>query len=187
MICPKCNQNNENGAQYCRNCGSKLPDYFPELFPTMSLVPASQYNDKKSNAYWWALVIPCALICLVAIGVAVNEFITASDSQFYSADHILAGSILTIVAIVAFFICRKAYKRTKGYDFTLYDYVQEDISKQYVFVVKNRRFGLYNTITQTQCLDCRYDTIDWLRYGTALLVSEANESFVIDIYGNKLK
>ena len=184
MKCPKCNQDNESNARFCRNCGSNLP-FLPEHHTSLALVPTSIKENLLSKS-WWAVIMLCVLLCPIALFFAVRELLSASDSNYF-IDHMLASAICLGIAIITLVLSMKFYRKTKIVTmFSAFDYVQKNTNKQYVVVVKDQKFGLYNTKRHSLCIKCLYDSIDWNKDGETLLVSVDGENYVIDIYGNKL-
>ena len=69
------------------------------------------------------------------------------------------------------------------------DYIKMTLNpiKKYVYVISNRKYGIYNRFNNKMQIHPHYDEITQLIYNKMFLVKEGNNKYQININDNKLK
>ena len=57
----------------------------------------------------------------------------------------------------------------------------------YIFIVKNKKFGVYSVRRYEIQLPAIYDWLSWKIEGQILNVQQNGRQYIMDIYGNELK
>ena len=67
------------------------------------------------------------------------------------------------------------------------DYVQDMEREEFVFMLKDDKFGVYNVRKAKVQIPTVYDKLGWKEYGQLLHATQGGRRYVMDIYGNELK
>lgn len=67
------------------------------------------------------------------------------------------------------------------------DYVQDMEREEFVFMLKDDKFGVYNVRKAKVQIPTVYDKLGWKEYGQLLHATQGGRQYMMDIYGNELK
>ena len=89
-ICPNCKSENEDSAEFCQECGTKLPKY------SYSVPPAGEEKTEPKKGNWWSkqtntvkvltIVGGCCVGLIVIIGLLAVLFPDATTFNYYVGD-----------------------------------------------------------------------------------------------------
>ena len=196
MKCNNCKIENPNGARFCRGCGSVLSNVrsVMELYPEYSLTPASVFKLKPYMAFKFFVI----LLSIPYVFITICVFIASIINMIYyytTVDAIVTICSLFALIIYYVFLIKTEYLlspnrfRKRKKQLSEYDYIQDYTSRneQYVFIVKNQKFGLYNVMRIKIQLTPDYDFLSWKTKGKILNATKNGRQFLIDIDGNELR
>ena len=170
MKCQHCNTVNPDDAKYCRVCGNVLTaGTVLDRFPNLGLIPISLLKLRSS---FWAGLVLCVLILPLAYGCFLGCFLL----------YVLAyKSRILWKAFPNYYVKKKLLREA--------EYIQQNLSVNngYVFIIKNYKFGIYNTKKNKVQIPAEYDLLSWVTEGKILNVQHNGRQYIMDIYGNELR
>lgn len=189
MKCRYCNEENLDGAKFCRVCGKPFEEReltIRDRFPEYSFEPTSVTKIKGSP--WWMVLVVINCIALLFFLFCTIGNLLYGISHEHSEDMVV-GAIMLIPDVIFFVILRKIYSKTKAVDVSSqYDYIQGGkASNLYRFVIKDSKFGVINVKTKKSQIPCEYEYLQWKSVNRILLATRDGSTFEIDILGNRLK
>lgn len=199
MKCIKCGTENEITAKFCRGCGTPIGNtsYLPDLFPKLKLVP-KEFATLKSQTvgYIFFVLLNTFLVgsTIAAICWGFYVFGDMYDKEWYYEVWFLEVIFACwIFPIICWLILIKYYKkksivktlRPSFKDLNI-DYIQTpQDGLNYLFVVKDYKFGLLCVKNQKIVIPTMYDQLTWKTKDMMLEAKEGNNIFFIDVNNNK--
>lgn len=195
MKCNNCGCDNPDDAKYCRVCGNVLQlESFFERLSELGFMPTTMITLKSSlgaTLLLYLLEFLFVIGCLMAIGGIVNFFVRRDSGFVFVA---LGGFVCSfVIAYVSFKykLFDKSFPNRyvksellKEADYIQLDFVNDD---DYIFIVKNKKFGVYSVRRYEIQLPAIYDWLSWKIEGQILNVRQNGRQYIMDIYGNELK
>lgn len=195
MKCNNCGCDNPDDAKYCRVCGNVLQlESFFEKLSELGFMPTTMITLKGSlgaTLLLYLLEFLFVIGCLMAIGGIVNFFVRRDSGFVFVA---LGGFVCSfVIAYVSFKykLFDKSFPNRyvksellKEADYIQLDFVNDD---DYIFIVKNKKFGVYSVRRYEIQLPAIYDWLSWKIEGQILNVRQNGRQYIMDIYGNELK
>ena len=84
MICPKCNHENEDGALFCRHCGS-----------SMNPVPEKESNTSSSLILSWIIAVAIMSIISTMYTKLVDNWYESGPKMVYIGIQIIYNIVMT--------------------------------------------------------------------------------------------
>ena len=195
MKCNNCGCDNPDDAKYCRVCGNVLQlESFFERLSELGFMPTTMITLKGSlgaTLLLYLLEILFIIGCFMVIAVIVNFFVRRDSGFVFVA---LGGFVCSfVIAYVSFKykLFDKSFPNRyvksellKEADYIQLDFVNDD---DYIFIVKNKKFGVYSVRRYEIQLPAIYDWLSWKIEGQILNVQQNGRQYIMDIYGNELK
>ena len=195
MKCNNCGCDNPDDAKYCRVCGNVLQlESFFERLSELGFMPTTMITLKGSlgaTLLLYLLEILFIIGCFMVIAGIVNFFVRRDSGFVFVA---LGGFVCSfVIAYVSFKykLFDKSFpnryvksKLLKEADYIQLDFVNDD---DYIFIVKNKKFGVYSVRRYEIQLPAIYDWLSWKIEGQILNVQQNGRQYIMDIYGNELK
>lgn len=201
MKCNKCSVENPDGAKFCRSCGNILPDVgtVMELYPEYNLIPTTIFKLKPYMMYTIFFVLFSILYLFFALYAFVGGISMFVYEQWHGHNEecylfLGVGGLIALIIYYAIWLKKEYllspnhYRKRKKRLFE-YDYIQSYTSRreQYVFIVKNQQFGLYDVKRIKIQLMPDYELLSWKTKGEILNATKNGRQFLIDVYGNELR
>jgi hypothetical protein len=195
MKCQHCNTVNPDDAKYCRVCGNVLTaGTVLDRFPNLGLIPISLLKLRSS---FWAGLVLCVLIlplaygCFLGFGGIIMLFVEGKIFNLFISACGFLGCFLLYVLAYKSRILWKAFPNyyVKKKLLREAEYIQQNLSVNngYVFIIKNYKFGIYNTKKNKVQIPAEYDLLSWVTEGEILNVQHNGRQYIMDIYGNELR
>ena len=195
MKCNNCGCDNPDDAKYCRVCGNVLQlESFFERLSELGFMPTTMITLKGSlgaTLLLYLLEILFIIGCFMVIAGIVNFFVRRDSGLVFVA---LGGFVCSfVIAYVSFKykLFDKSFPNRyvksellKEADYIQLDFVNDD---DYIFIVKNKKFGVYSVRRYEIQLPAIYDWLSWKIEGQILNVQQNGRQYIMDIYGNELK
>lgn len=195
MKCNNCGCDNPDDAKYCRVCGNILQlESFFERLSELGFMPTTMITLKGSlgaTLLLYLLEILFIIGCFMVIAGIVNFFVRRDSGFVFVA---LGGFVCSfVIAYVSFKykLFDKSFPNRyvksellKEADYIQLDFVNDD---DYIFIVKNKKFGVYSVRRYEIQLPAIYDWLSWKIEGQILNVQQNGRQYIMDIYGNELK
>ncbi len=195
MKCNNCGCDNPDDAKYCRVCGNVLQlESFFERLSELGFMPTTMITLKGSlgaTLLLYLLEILFIIGCFMVIAGIVNFFVRRDSGFVFVA---LGGFVCSfVIAYVSFKykLFDKSFPNRyvksellKEADYIQLDFVNDD---DYIFIVKNKKFGVYSVRRYEIQLPAIYDWLSWKIEGQILNVQQNGRQYIMDIYGNELK
>lgn len=195
MKCNNCGCDNPDDAKYCRVCGNVLQlESFFERLSELGFMPTTMITLKGSlgaTLLLYLLEILFIIGCFMVIAGIVNFFVRRDSGFVFVA---LGGFVCSfVIAYVSFKykLFDKSFPNRyvksellKEADYIQLDFVNDD---DYIFIVKNKKFGVYSVRRYEIQLPAIYDWLSWKIEGQILNVRQNGRQYIMDIYGNELK
>lgn len=210
-ICPTCHTPNPGSAQFCAACGTSLQtttaSSMMQKYPELKLQPTTLYpwqsNYKSNYSFLLALELIFLLnpICVIVITheifiFGINNFYHYPDGRTY----LIIFGISLLIAIIFHFIVKRSKGKLDNFNKnikptlqTIADYIQAykyggtKKHPNYVFFVKDSKFGVMNVTEFKVAIPAQYDEIAWREPNRILTVTKGSETYDIDIFGNQLR
>lgn len=193
MLCQYCNTDNPNDAEYCRTCGKVMRvRTVMEQFSNLDFVPVTLLNLKSSKGVSFFFLATFFIIgsLMTLLGIAATFFENEPFNLVIALPFFIGCLLIYFIALRCkvlekaypnFFLREKLSRKA--------DYIQKDfsINEGYIFMVKDNKFGLYNSKQYKVQLPAIYDLLSWKIEGQILNAQQKERQYVIDIYGNELK
>lgn len=193
MICQYCNTDNPYDAEYCRTCGKVMrARTVMEQFSNLDFVPVTLLNLKSLKGVRFFFLATFFIIgsLMTLLGIAA-AFFENEPFNLVIALLFFIGCLLVFIIALKCKVLEKAYPNyfLKKKLSREVDYIQKDfsINEGYIFMVKDNKFGLYNTKQYKVQLPAIYDLLSWKIKGQILNAQQKERQYVIDIYGSELK
>ncbi len=195
MKCNNCGCDNPDDAKYCRVCGNVLQlESFFERLSELGFMPTTMITLKGSlgaTLLLYLLEILFIIGCFLVIAGIFNFFVRRDSGFVFVA---LGGFVCSfVIAYVSFKykLFDKSFPNRyvksellKEADYIQLDFVNDD---DYIFIVKNKKFGVYSVRRYEIQLPAIYDWLSWKIEGQILNVQQNGRQYIMDIYGNELK
>ncbi len=187
ITCNHCGSKNEPGCAYCYNCGKEIDATIMDLYPEYHFVPASL---KKVPGKFWSV----RLLWLFPLFGIIGAILWPSFYYVVFPDwlHICGDEKDLICILFAFIYVYSAllicHKNPKPVFLTaIADYIQDaNTSENYLFIVKDKKFGLYNQKKRKIQIEAKYDCLSWKQKDMILSAMKDGKSLTIDINNNAL-
>lgn len=199
--CKYCGIDNNDNAQFCRNCGKPLSSYNSTWWKEYNMEPVITYKLKRS--VWHTIIFILLSFVFASIAyfaiLAICLGIAAVCREGLSG---VLGSVVGIVMLGAVFLLLRFIYRSIGdkvfvnkYKFKIgflnSDYIQKYKSRNehYVFFARGTRdlhkFGLFDVQKIKIQLQPIYDKLEWVEKGKILSATKDGKNFIIDVNGNQ--
>lgn len=147
MKCCNCGTTNDSSATFCRSCGKLLiGESVINKYPEFHFQPTTVYTLTGKKSWWWA-IIPLSILFLFGVYFACGSIFYEGLVHYDVAFAILGGSAGIFVAVLAFVLIKKCYRKTKPINIKqVADYIGcPHYDNKYSVIVKDGFWGLYDT------------------------------------------
>ncbi len=184
MTCQHCGAKNKLGSIFCHDCGEGLGGTIMDMYPEYKFVPASLRKIKGRTKHWLWLLPPVLFGLFILWGT--SSFVFLPEFLGYNEiDSVIICSFISVILL--FIILYMTYQILKSTPWaSVADYVQDSECAQYVFFVKDKKFGVYDQKKRKIQIPAEYDFLCWKQENQVLKAMKDGEGLYLDINNNVL-